>query len=218
MAKVIVFDLDDTLYKEIDFLRSAYRAIACRLQDVGATDAYPQMMAWYAARQNVFDELRAAYRLNVSKSDLLQWYRDHVPQIALSDGAEVLLKKLIASGHQVGLITDGRTITQRHKISALGLLRYLEPHDILISEEFGSEKPDVRNYQYFMDAYPQSEFVYVGDNPAKDFVTPNRLGWATIGLLDDGRNIHPQNLAMAPECLPQTWVKSFEEMQRAITF
>ena len=26
--KVFVFDLDDTLYKEIDFLRSAYREIA----------------------------------------------------------------------------------------------------------------------------------------------------------------------------------------------
>lgn len=31
--KIIVFDLDDTLYKEVDFLKSAYQEIASWLED-----------------------------------------------------------------------------------------------------------------------------------------------------------------------------------------
>ena len=43
-----------------------------------------------------------------------------------------------------------------------------------------------------MDKYPKAEFSYVGDNLKKDFVGANALGWQTVCLLDDGRNIHKQ--------------------------
>jgi putative hydrolase of the HAD superfamily len=212
MAKVFVFDLDDTLYKEIDYLKSAYIGIAEKLQEFGVVDAYPQMLAWYEAKQNVFNKINGYYHLNIQIPDFLNWYRYHLPRIALSDGVDELLKSIIASGNKVGLITDGRAKTQRNKIEALGLSKYIDPDDILISEEFGSEKPNARNYQYFMDKYPRSEFVYVADNPRKDFVSPNKLGWMTIGLLNDGRNIHPQNLNIEKEYLPKTWVKSLNEI------
>ena len=39
----------------------------------------------------------------------------------------------------------------------------------------------------------EHRFVYVGDNPAKDFRWPNALGWLTVQLDDpDGVNIHSQ--------------------------
>jgi putative hydrolase of the HAD superfamily len=212
MAKVFVFDLDDTLYKEIDYLRSAYKDIAEKLQEFGIVDAYPQMLAWYETKQNVFDKVNEYYHLNIPIPDFLNWYRYHLPQISLSDGADELLKSILASGNKVGLITDGRAKTQRNKIGALGLSKYIDSDDIIISEEFGSEKPDARNYQYFVDKYLQSEFVYIADNPRKDFVTPNKLGWMTIGLLNDGRNIHTQNLDIEKEYLPNTWVKSLNEI------
>ena len=44
-----------------------------------------------------------------------------------------------------------------------------------------------------MDRFPQGEFVYIGDNLKKDFVTANRLGWTTICLRDQGDNIHAQD-------------------------
>ena len=65
--------------------------------------------------------------------------------------------------------------------------------EIVISEEFGSAKPTEQNYRHFEQAFPSENFVYVGDNLAKDFVTPNRLGWTTVALLDRGENIHPQD-------------------------
>jgi hypothetical protein len=41
----------------------------------------------------------------------------------------------------------------------------------IISEEFGSEKPCVKNYEVVMNKFPERKiFIYVGDNPAKDQV------------------------------------------------
>ena len=77
---------------------------------------------------------------------------------------------------------------------------------IIVSEEFGSEKPDERNYLYF------SEKLYVGDNPQKDFLAPNRLGWETICLLDNGENIHCQDFSLPVEYLPHYKIRAFDEI------
>ena len=87
----------------------------------------------------------------------------------------------------LGLLTDGRSISQRNKLSAMGITSLFD--EILISEEFGSEKPCEDNYLFFQNKYSTNDCVYFGDNFGKDFVTPNRLGWKTIGLLDDGLSL-----------------------------
>ncbi|MBQ7341837.1 MAG: HAD-IA family hydrolase [Alistipes sp.] len=92
----------------------------------------------------------------------------------------------------IGLITDGYKDTQLNKIQALNLMRYMKRDNIIISEEFGSEKPNPSNYIYFMNKYPDQEYIYVGDNIQKDFLAANELQWTTICLLDDGQNIHKQ--------------------------
>ena len=75
--------------------------------------------------------------------------------------------------------------------------------DVVISEEFGSEKPCEANYLYFEKKYPDYRFTYIADNLKKDFVAPNRLGWRTVCLKDDGRNIHSQNIEIAEVQKPQ---------------
>ena len=47
---IVVFDLDDTLYKEIDYLLSAYHAIA----DAVHLDVTDEMLDWYNAGKNAF--------------------------------------------------------------------------------------------------------------------------------------------------------------------
>ena len=51
---VVCFDLDDTLYKEIDFVESAYREIA---ETVGHPEAVSLMLDWYHQGENVFLKL-----------------------------------------------------------------------------------------------------------------------------------------------------------------
>ena len=195
--QVVIFDLDDTLYKEIDYLKSAYREIASGVFPALEVDfkeedgLYHWMLTNYRQGKNVFDEL-LRYPVPFSPEELLRIYREHQPSIALSDGAMEVLEYLKKEGHAIGLITDGRSCTQRNKIEALGLGKYVEPELVLVSEETGFCKPSSESYRYVMQRHPGACYVYVGDNPKKDFYAPNQLGWMTVCLKNDGRNIHPQ--------------------------
>ena len=222
--RVICFDLDDTLYKEIDYLKSVYREIAGYAAEychgcsapvsVLAHKAYEVMLAAYREGGNAFEALNRFLGLNLPASDYLYIYRNHKPKIALSEDVVRMLDTLMVKGVRMGLITDGRSVQQRNKIEALGLSRWMDAEDIVISEEFGSEKPALANYAYFMERYPEChDFTYVGDNLKKDFVAPNALGWMTICLMDDGRNIHRQDFASTPaQALPKKKIKSLKEL------
>lgn len=210
--EVFVFDLDDTLCKELDFLRSAFREIAENLAGgQGAGTLFSEMLAMRSRGENVFENLSA--RFGVPVATLLERYRAHVPAMSLAADVRRTLETLRERGATLGLITDGRALTQRNKIRALGLDAFFAPDNIVISEEFGSEKPCERNYEFFMKKFPGAEFCYIGDNPAKDFVAPNALGWRTLCLLDDGGNVRPQNFAAVPEnFLPQQKIKILNEI------
>ena len=222
--RVICFDLDDTLYKEIDYLKSAYREIAeyaaghCEgcsdCVGILAIKAYNRMLDAYREGMNAFEELNKFLGLELPISDFLYIYRTHKPKIALTEDVEQTLDALKAEGVRIGLITDGRSVQQRNKIEALGLGKWIEEENIVISEEFGSEKPNIANYEYFMRRYPEChDFTYVGDNLKKDFIAPNALGWHTICLKDDGRNIHRQEVDDIEEgMMPKRWIEKLEEV------
>ena len=219
--RVICFDLDDTLYKEIDYLKSAYREIAeyaaghCEgcsdCVDILAIKAYNRMLDAYREGLNAFGELNKFLGLELPISDFLYIYRTHKPKIALTEDVVQTLDALKAEGVRIGLITDGRSVQQRNKIEALGLGKWIEEEDIVISEEFGSEKPALANYEFFMKRYPEChDFTYVGDNLKKDFIAPNALGWQTVCLKDDGRNIHRQRVDdIEKRMMPKRWIDSF---------
>lgn len=195
---MVVFDLDDTLCPERDFVMSGFRAVSKLLGE----DASERMIAWFdSGEKDVIGRALAETGAAASKEELLKVYREHRPTMSLADGVLELLGKLRETGHPLGLITDGRSITQRNKIEALGIQQLLD--EIVISEEFGSGKPDERNFRHFESRFPDRKLAYVGDNLSKDFVTPNKLDWTTICLLNAGHNIHPQNFdSVAPEFLP----------------
>lgn len=211
--KVVCFDLDDTLYKEIDYLKSAYKEIA---GSVGHPELLPQMMAWYKDGKNVFQELNHYLGIDKPITEYLQIYRNHYPIIQLSKGIEDTLNELNYRGVTLGLITDGRSVSQRNKIMALRLYRWFNDDNIIISEEFDSEKTEERNFRYFNEKYPESEFVYVGDNPMKDFYQPNLLHWNTVMLKDDGRNIHKQEYDLSQSYLPKVTISSLIELKEVI--
>lgn len=217
--KIICFDLDDTLYKEIDYLKSAYKEIAgyAAGQCTGCSDsvyfltinAYDRMIEAYRDGLNAFEELNMFLGLEQPISDYLYIYRNHKPKISLSEDVVQTLDALKAKGVRVGLITDGRSIQQRNKIEALGLSQWIDEKEMVISEELGSEKPALANYEYFMKRYPEChDLTYVADNLKKDFIAPNELGWQTICLKDDGRNIHRQEVEdMEERMMPKRWIE-----------
>lgn len=211
--KVVVFDLDDTLYKEIYYVKSAFSEIAKLVDKVSHIDITKYMWNDYYENKDVFSSVEILSGARLTKQECIKIYRNHIPDISMQRDDYLILHELYRSGTVCGLITDGRSITQRNKIKALKVDRYFIDSNIIISEEFGSEKPNIRNYQTFCERYPLSDFYYVGDNPAKDFISPNKLGWTTICLLDkEYINIHSQNFSMPKEYIPQYKFNSLKEI------
>jgi putative hydrolase of the HAD superfamily len=206
-----VFDLDDTLYKEIDYLSSAYRKIATALQPRIGHDIYAEMLQLYKNGKSTFDVIKDKYSVTMRVEEMVSIYRFHEPEITLSPGAEELLLSLHRQFIPMGLLTDGRGHSQRKKLTALNIDRFFQV--VIISEEFGSEKPTPANYTEFSDRYPGHTFFYVADNVNKDFIAPNQLGWTTIALNDDGSNIHKAKLNLTPEYFPKFEVNTLTDLQ-----
>ncbi|ABR73480.1 HAD family hydrolase [Actinobacillus succinogenes] len=211
--KALVLDLDDTLYAEIDFLYSAYHHIAFRLAPEQEEMLFNRLVERYHRGENAFQYLTERY--DVDLATLLEWYRFHIPDIHLFPHVEEQLN-LFKSDWRFALVTDGRSVTQRNKVKALGLEPLLDC--MVISEEVGSEKPSLNNYRLVEDALQCKDYIYIGDNPKKDFVTPNKLGWKTICLRDRGTNIHKQDFEIPHEFRPHFYMSDWSDLPTILNF
>ena len=216
-----VFDLDDTLFKERDFVTSSFKVIA-READRRGIISYEKALAILCAGRDggmafssLAEEVAArAPGCGLTEEWMVNTYRTHTPDIKLDDATESVLAALGARAETLGLITDGRSNTQRAKIKALGLERFIEPRNILVSGETGFDKTHREPFDMIMMRNPaERRYVYVGDNSAKDFIWPNKLGWLTVQLDDaDGVNIHPQSSDRPAAFLPQRHIGSLSQL------
>lgn len=212
-SKTVVFDLDDTLYKEIDFLKSAYREISDFLcKEYGLKGLYQKMLHDYGIGKNAFQEVIDSYQLPIKPEVLLEMYRNHFPDISLDEDTRNILDALKRNGISMGIITDGRQKTQTNKMMALGLDHYIDEKHIVISEVCGHEKTDGFGFAQIENSFPDCDYFYVGDNPQKDFIAANERGWTTICLLDDGRNIHQQTFDLPESYQPKYKITNIKEL------
>lgn len=223
--KIVVFDLDDTLYKEIDYLKSGYKKVSELVEKRYGLDSlliYDHLLSWYFKGENAFARLNEHYGIDNPIEEYLDIYRYHHPSIVLSAETKNTLNALKSKGVTFGVISDGREITQKQKIEALGLEEWIGWNNILINEDNKYFKPNHWSFDRMMlHCYEQYsgvdlKFYYVGDNPKKDFLAPNQLGWETVCLLDDEKNIHPQDFSLPEELLPKVQIRCIKELVNLI--
>jgi putative hydrolase of the HAD superfamily len=209
-AKVIVFDLDDTLYKEVDYQTSGLLAVCRVLESVCGFSLESKFQELQQkSGSDMLGELCICAGVPINMKESMLWvYRLHEPAIKLHPDTAAMLNNL-SKQYQLAILTDGRSITQRLKLRALGLMGL----PVYISEEYQSVKPSALRFERVMRDFAAAEYVYVGDNLDKDFIAPKALGWRTVCLRDDGRNIHPQASAKRlPEQMPDEWVDDLKEI------
>jgi putative hydrolase of the HAD superfamily len=180
-----VFDIDDTLYLEREYVRSGFEAVGCWAAKWVDIDDFAER-CWRrfsdGRRNSVFNEvLSESGRQPAAElvSALVEIYRSHTPSIALAaDALEAL--NMISRIASIAVITDGPAVTQSRKAEALGLCSFAAP--IVLTEMLGSEfrKPHPRAFQQIMHCRPANVYVYIADNPLKDFAAPKQLGWVTV--------------------------------------
>jgi putative hydrolase of the HAD superfamily len=204
-SKIFVFDLDDTLYSERDFEKSGIEFVYDNLNI-----KHISLETILNNRNNWIELIIDGANNQITKQIVLDIYRNHFPSIQLYKDSKNFLEKLLSQGNDMSLITDGRSITQRNKLRALGIDSFFK--NIIISEEINSEKPSEYNFRMIMNNKNAENYIYIADNPNKDFITPNKLGWTSICILDRGQNVHNQNFNLSTDFLPQYSINSFEEI------
>lgn len=206
MITTVIFDLDDTLFDEIDFCRSGFRAAArhlATLSDRHSADVIFDVI-WKCFITgdcgSTFDLALAELGIPGEPSlihALVEIYRTHAPRLTLPPESREVLDEL-KDRYTLGLLTDGFLPTQRLKVQALGIEHYFQA--VMYTEELGREhwKPSPLGFQRLLEALDArpDQAVYVADNETKDFIAPNRLGLLTVQLL------RPHGLYRQPSPLP----------------
>jgi len=188
---ILVFDLDDTLYDELTFVRSGFRAVAeygDRHWGWDAEQSYAVMLDVLArqGRGAVFDRWLSGHGVvgRAAVQRCVRVYRHHEPRLRLFPVADELLRTL-ARAHRLYIVTDGHKVVQANKIGALEL----EPRvaRAYITHRYGirNAKPSTHCFELIRrrESCRWSDMAYIGDNPAKDFVNLNPLGVQTVRVL-----------------------------------
>jgi putative hydrolase of the HAD superfamily len=187
--RALVFDLDDTLYKELDYVHGAFAEVAGYLAGkyrVDRSELYQCMIKLLSeeGRGRIFNELCKMYKFNEDIGKLVEIYRSSAPDISLYEDAEHFLE-VSGSKYKLGLITDGIYYVQRNKIKLLGIEKYFD--SIIVTDELGKAcwKPSTVPYLRMAEALGVSpdNMVYIGDNPYKDFFGAKQLGIYTIRVI-----------------------------------
>ena len=171
----VIFDLDDTLYSEKEYVRSGYRKIADWLHK---PEVEERLWEVFLRGGKALDEVLDTKDVK----EALAIYRHQKPDIHLYPGVAEMLYR-IRKTKKIGMITDGRPEGQHAKLDALGIRSYFD--EIIITDEMGGvqfRKPNpkaFREMQARMER-PFERMCYVGDNPGKDFIAPEQLGMRAI--------------------------------------
>lgn len=186
---ILIFDLDDTLYPEITYVESGFRAVAAHLEmrfGWAKIESFEYMMNVLKneGRGSVFNSLLKWHSV-YSKSlvlECLKKYRHHNPAISLFPSAVNLLASWAGPLY---LVTDGHKIVQQKKVDALNITSIFKK--IYITHCYGLKhaKPSIHCFDLIrkIEQCDWQDMVYVGDNPAKDFVNLTPLGVHTIRIL-----------------------------------
>lgn len=181
MIKAVVFDLDDTLIPEIEYVKSGFMAVARCFGDITLGDKLYNLFC--EDKKDVYQ--RAGFD-STECQKAIEVYRKHKPQIKLEGEVITLLDQLKHKGYKLGIITDGRPEGQRNKIEALQLDKWMDY--IIITDELGGEtfrKPNPYAYEIMRKrlGVEFSEMMYVGDNPRKDFYIGSIHPVCTVRLM-----------------------------------
>jgi putative hydrolase of the HAD superfamily len=221
--RAVIFDLDDTLYPEREYVLSGYQAVA---NWVGSrfgfnTVEVNQELATLlesGASGNTFDlwlESKGIEREGIVQ-EMVSAYREHQPTISLFDGTHALLTRL-HSVYSLGLLSDGYLEVQERKFGALDLAKVFDA--VVFSDSLGREywKPSPRPYEAVIEklGVRAHEAVYVADNPTKDFLGARRVGMASIRLRRQG-GVYALLEPESPEHSPDLELRDLDGLEESL--
>lgn len=210
--KAIVFDLDDTLYPEREFVLSGFREVADWAEreigidkDIGEK----QLIDYFenGIRGDTFNRWLESYNIYSDEvvKKMIKIYRDHHPSISTFPEVKGVLSELKKS-FLLGVVTDGQLNMQQKKLDALGINAFFDA--VIFSDKWGQKawKPSKKPFEIIaakLGVLP-GQCIYVADNPLKDFLGSKQIGMYTVQVIcpnGEYSNCQPPSIDHAPDLL-----------------
>ncbi|MBI4833257.1 MAG: HAD-IA family hydrolase [Planctomycetes bacterium] len=199
MLKAVFFDIDDTLHSTSEFAVRARKNSVSAMIKAGLHVPHASLVK---ELDEVIREFSSNYEHHFNKLLLRvpkRCYEGVNPAIIVAAGVVAyhetkfralnpfpdvipMLRRLAKTDLIRGIISDGLEIKQSEKLIRLGILPYLTPAAIFLSDQIGISKPNPKLYQRVcaeLDISPE-EAVYVGNHPLLDIDPPNKIGMITV--------------------------------------
>ena len=193
--KAVIFDIDDTMISEYDYVMGGYHAVAKRLS---RDDDIPM------SEDEVFEKLKDLSKTSYKEvynrfldslgiprdeeriQELVRVYKQHEPHLKLYDDVRETLDALKEKGIKLGIISDGDVARQKNKLKITGIENDFDC--VIITDEMGDisyRKPDERSYIRMSETLGVdfSDMMYVGDNPTKDFFIKTKYPIKTARII-----------------------------------
>ena len=216
---ILVFDLDDTLYEEITYVKSGFKAVSDYLlkrSNIPKNESFNIMVKILEleGRGKIFDKMLSEFKLNSKKyiRECLSVYRLHKPYIELYDSAKRCLDRF--SDIPKYIVTDGNKIVQKRKINSLDLKNTFKR--IFITHQYGLKYSKPSSYCFEkitkLENIKPNKIVFIGDDPKKDFVGIKPLGFKTIRVMTGNHRFEK----LKPEYEADISIKSLDEINHML--
>ena len=196
----LVFDVDDTLYEQIVPFENAYKSLFdmnIDMEKFYLLSRYYSDVKFEASRNGemTMDEYHI-YRIQEAAKDLgvfltdeqalnmQKEYKKNQQKLQMSDITINILKLARKNNVRLGIITNGPSEHQWSKVEALGVERWINKDNIVVSGDYDINKPDVRIFEIMKEKLqlPIDSLYYIGDLLENDIVGANNAGWKAIWI------------------------------------
>ena len=196
----LVFDVDDTLYEQIAPFENAYKSLFDRdidMEKLYILSRYYSDVKFEASRNGdmTMDEYHI-YRIQEAAKDLgvfltdeqalsmQREYKKNQQKLQMSNITKSILELAKENNVKLGIITNGPSEHQWSKIEALGVESWINRENIIVSGDYGINKPDDRIFKIMKEKLqlPNDSLYYIGDSIENDVVGANNAGWKSIWI------------------------------------
>ena len=91
----LVFDLDDTLYKELDYQKSGVTTVSDHIKSLYGRDIRDQLIAAMHEREDIWSLACDLLNLPIETKETFLWiYRLHDPKISMTPSAQKAIERI----------------------------------------------------------------------------------------------------------------------------
>lgn len=200
--RAVIFDIDDTLYDQLQPFQAAYEEVfggrfetdmrgLFAARSKRSNEVFEAAMAGEISMDEMFiyrgQKAFADMGIAITPQEALDFqhaYERSQEQITLSETMREVLEACRDAGFRLGILTNGPAQHQRKKTQILGTDRWISPNHVIISAECGVSKPDPAIFRCAQErlGVAAGDCIFIGDSFENDIVGAKRAGWKAVWL------------------------------------